>query len=245
MFSSVKTTKKPIQHRPRRVVVDDEDDENGLGEDVEDGVDDDVVDLDDMELRIEDDNEPEDGRASYNLINERQAEQDTLSRVLSESEVSRQLWNSLDEAEERDLALNQVDEWSQIVRESGKLRTLVALLQNLKSESHRTLVFSQSKKMLDIIDQILRSINFTMERIDGGVLSPQERQNRIARFNKDTSIDCFLLTTTAGGVGINLTGADRVVIFDPAWNPATDSQVSPLCVYDNEIGSGGTLITID
>ncbi len=61
---------------------------------------------------------------------------------------------------------------------------------------------------------------FKCVRIDGTISSSSERQARIAKFNADISIEVFLLTTQCGGVGITLNGADRVVIFDPAWNPA-------------------------
>jgi DNA excision repair protein ERCC-6 len=62
-------------------------------------------------------------------------------------------------------------------------------------------------------------------RIDGDVLKPAERQRLISEFNADATIDCFLLTTQTGGFGISLTGADRVIIFDPHWNPSADDQV--------------------
>jgi SNF2 family DNA or RNA helicase len=67
---------------------------------------------------------------------------------------------------------------------------------------------------------------FKCVRIDGSISSSSERQSRIASFNADPSIDVFLLTTQCGGVGITLNGADRVIIFDPAWNPAVDAQVA-------------------
>jgi SNF2 family DNA or RNA helicase len=70
---------------------------------------------------------------------------------------------------------------------------------------------------------------FKCVRIDGSITSSGERQARIARFNSDKGIDVFLLTTQCGGVGITLNGADRVVIFDPAWNPAVDAQAVDRC----------------
>lgn len=76
----------------------------------------------------------------------------------------------------------------------------------------------------------------TYVRFDGDIVSPQERQSRIDRFNKSPEILACLVTTTAGGVGVNLTGADRVIIFDPAWNPATDSQVGTgLSLFNHHI----------
>ncbi|XP_066468777.1 DNA excision repair protein ERCC-6-like [Tiliqua scincoides] len=111
-----------------------------------------------------------------------------------------------------------------LVEESGKLRFLVALLQRLQEEGHRTLVFSQSVKMLDIIERILIHRHFKIMRIDGTVTHLVEREKRIDVFQNDKDYSVFLLTTQVGGVGITLTAATRVVIFDPSWNPATDAQ---------------------
>lgn len=109
---------------------------------------------------------------------------------------------------------------------SSKLAFVVRLLQDLRDGGHRTLVFSQSVRMLDVIQQCLDLVGISMLRIDGSVTSVQDRQDIIDRFNADASLHCLLLTTGVGGVGITLTGADRVVIYDPSWNPATDAQVS-------------------
>ncbi|KAG9282255.1 DNA excision repair protein ERCC-6-like [Astyanax mexicanus] len=111
-----------------------------------------------------------------------------------------------------------------LLEESGKLRFLVSLLEQLKADQHRTLVFSQSRKMLDIIDRVLRNRNFRLLRVDGTVTQLVERERRITLFQTDRRYSVFLLTTQVGGVGITLTAANRVVIFDPSWNPATDAQ---------------------
>ena len=62
-----------------------------------------------------------------------------------------------------------------------------------------------------------------LSRIDGDVKDAGERQRLVDEFNSDAGIAVFLLTTQVGGVGLTLTGADRVVIFDPSWNPSTDA----------------------
>lgn len=111
-----------------------------------------------------------------------------------------------------------------LIAASGKLSVLMALLENLRRENHRVLVFSQSRKLLDIVASILSGKRIRHFRIDGNVSSSEDRQRMISRFNVDKSIFCFLLTTQTGGLGITLTGADRVIIFDPAWNPAVDAQ---------------------
>ncbi|KAJ6644784.1 hypothetical protein lerEdw1_013549, partial [Lerista edwardsae] len=111
-----------------------------------------------------------------------------------------------------------------LIEESGKLHFLVALLERLQEEGHRTLVFSQSRKMLDIIERILIHRHFKIMRIDGTVTHLVEREKRIDVFQNDKDYSVFLLTTQVGGVGLTLTAATRVVIFDPSWNPATDAQ---------------------
>ncbi|NXA04618.1 ERC6L protein, partial [Sapayoa aenigma] len=111
-----------------------------------------------------------------------------------------------------------------MIQESGKMQFLVGLLERLREEGHRTLVFSQSRKMLDIIELVLSRRQFQILRIDGTVTHLTERERRINAFQRNTDYSVFLLTTQVGGVGITLTAATRVVIFDPSWNPATDAQ---------------------
>ncbi|XP_064374063.1 DNA excision repair protein ERCC-6-like [Dromaius novaehollandiae] len=111
-----------------------------------------------------------------------------------------------------------------LIQESGKMLFLVGLLERLRDEGHRTLVFSQSRKMLDIIEHVLSRRRFKILRIDGTVTHLTEREKRISAFQNDKDYSVFLLTTQVGGVGITLTAASRVVIFDPSWNPATDAQ---------------------
>ncbi|KAG0435521.1 hypothetical protein HPB47_018438 [Ixodes persulcatus] len=98
------------------------------------------------------------------------------------------------------------------------------LLLNLKSEGHRTLFFSQSRKILDIIQRILLNRGFRVTRLDGTITKLCERDRLVTQFQTKSLADIFLLTTQVGGVGLTLTSADRVVIYDPSWNPATDAQ---------------------
>uniref|UniRef100_A0A7M4ET24 DNA excision repair protein ERCC-6-like n=1 Tax=Crocodylus porosus TaxID=8502 RepID=A0A7M4ET24_CROPO len=111
-----------------------------------------------------------------------------------------------------------------LIQESGKLVFLIGLLERLRKEGHKTLVFSQSRKMLDIIECILTQKRFKIMRLDGTVSHAAEREKRISMFQSNKDYSVFLLTTQVGGVGITLTAANRVVIFDPSWNPATDAQ---------------------
>ncbi|KAL1274043.1 hypothetical protein QQF64_026857 [Cirrhinus molitorella] len=127
---------------------------------------------------------------------------------------------------ESESAVSQIDTISDdtLVAESGKLQFLVSLMECLREEGHRTLIFSLSRKMLDIVERVLRNRNFRLLRLDGTVTQLAEREKRITLFQTDKRYTIFLLTTQVGGVGITLTAANRVVIFDPSWNPATDAQ---------------------
>lgn len=127
---------------------------------------------------------------------------------------------------ESESAVSQIEHISDdtLVAESGKLQFLVSLMECLREEGHRTLIFSQSRKMLDIMERVLRNRNFRLLRLDGTVTHLAEREKRITLFQTDKRYTIFLLTTQVGGVGITLTAANRVVIFDPSWNPATDAQ---------------------
>jgi DNA excision repair protein ERCC-6 len=106
---------------------------------------------------------------------------------------------------------------------SGKMAVLKQLLELWKEGGHRVLVFSQTRQMLGILESFVVSENYSYLRMDG-TTSIKSRQPMISKFNEDGSIFCFLLTTRVGGLGVNLTGADRVVIYDPDWNPSTDLQ---------------------
>jgi hypothetical protein len=113
------------------------------------------------------------------------------------------------------------------VEQSSKLDILVHLIDCLCSQNHRVLVFSQSTKMLDVIEKVLVKVN--VSRIDGGT-KERDRQRRVDAFNdENSSIEVMLLSTKAAGVGLTLTGADRVVVYDPSWNPAEDSQAVDRC----------------
>ena len=102
------------------------------------------------------------------------------------------------------------------------------LLRELTATGHRTLVFSQSLRMLDFLEAVLRRDGLDFCRIDGGVTSAARRQAEVARFQEGAPgrapVPVFLLTSGVGGLGLTLTEADRVVILDPNWNPAVDNQ---------------------
>jgi SNF2 family DNA or RNA helicase len=111
-----------------------------------------------------------------------------------------------------------------LVMASGKFKLLHRMLPRLKSEGHKVLIFSQMTKVLDILEDYLFSQEHVFVRFDGSS-KLQERQAAIDSFNDPQSgVFIFLLSTRAGGLGINLTAADTVILFDSDWNPHQDSQ---------------------
>nr|XP_033778250.1 chromodomain-helicase-DNA-binding protein 5 isoform X8 [Geotrypetes seraphini] len=111
-----------------------------------------------------------------------------------------------------------------LVRSSGKLMLLQKMLKKLKDGGHRVLIFSQMTKMLDLLEDFLEYEGYKYERIDGGITGGL-RQEAIDRFNAPGAQQfCFLLSTRAGGLGINLATADTVIIYDSDWNPHNDIQ---------------------
>uniref|UniRef100_A0A3Q4BD34 Uncharacterized protein n=1 Tax=Mola mola TaxID=94237 RepID=A0A3Q4BD34_MOLML len=118
---------------------------------------------------------------------------------------------------------NGAYEGSALTKASGKLMLLQKMLRKLKEQGHRVLVFSQMTKMLDLLEDFLDHEGYKYERIDGGITGAL-RQEAIDRFNPGACQFCFLLSTRAGGLGINLATADTVVIFDSDWNPHNDIQ---------------------
>ncbi|XP_073031060.1 protein CHROMATIN REMODELING 19 isoform X1 [Primulina eburnea] len=111
---------------------------------------------------------------------------------------------------------------------SGKCRALAELLPVLNQYGHRVLIFSQWTSMLDILEWALDVIGVTYRRLDGST-QVTERQTIVDTFNKDTSIFACLLSTRAGGQGLNLTGADTVIIHDMDFNPQIDRQAEDRC----------------
>ncbi|KAJ1614895.1 SNF2L-like protein [Cryptosporidium canis] len=111
-----------------------------------------------------------------------------------------------------------------MVEASGKMVLLHKLLPKLFSQGSRVLLFSQMTRLLDIIDDYLRWCGYPYCRIDGSTPGI-ERQERIDAFNKEGSDKLiFILSTRAGGIGINLATADVVILFDSDFNPQMDLQ---------------------
>ncbi|KAI3462493.1 hypothetical protein Pfo_019156 [Paulownia fortunei] len=117
----------------------------------------------------------------------------------------------------------------QIVEQCGKFQLLDRLLAKLFARKHKVLIFSQWTKILDIMDYYFSEKGFEVCRIDGNV-KLAERRRQIQEFNDvDSNYRIFLLSTRAGGLGINLTAADTCILYDSDWNPQMDLQAMDRC----------------
>lgn len=116
------------------------------------------------------------------------------------------------------------DPQADIVNNCGKMKILHKLLSELKTEGSRVLIFSQMRRMLDIIEEYCKWCRYDYCRLDGRTKN-EERAKLIYEYNKTNSRKfIFMLTTRAGGLGINLSSADVVIIYDLDWNPQADLQ---------------------
>lgn len=105
----------------------------------------------------------------------------------------------------------------------GKLQVLATLLRTLHAGGRRCLIFTQMTKMLNVLEAWICMMGFTYLRLDGSTKT-EDRQRLMDRFNLSPKIFLFILATRAGGLGINLTGADTVIFYDSDWNPTIDAQ---------------------
>jgi non-specific serine/threonine protein kinase len=106
-------------------------------------------------------------------------------------------------------------------RDSGKFDSFLDLLREILAEGHKVLVFSQFVRMLKIVADELKEEKITFEVLTGAT---RDREACVTRFQEDPKTKVFLISLKAGGLGLNLTAADYVMIFDPWWNPAAERQ---------------------
>jgi SNF2 family DNA or RNA helicase len=106
---------------------------------------------------------------------------------------------------------------------SGKIELFAELLEEVLDGGHRVLVFSQFVSMLTLLKERLAAQNIDFCYLDGSTVN---RQEVVDRFQRDASVPVFLISLKAGGTGLNLTGADTVIHFDPWWNPAVEDQAT-------------------
>ena len=162
------------------------------------------------------------------MIYERYIRSDTVSKildgrrhVLSGIDYLRKVCNHPDLLEDPDELEDDMPYGA--IEKSGKLVVVDALLKMWKEQGHRVLLFSQSRQMLDIIHQYVKRQGYKFLRMDG-TTPVAVRSAQVDEFNQNPDIFIFILTTKVGGLGINLTGANRVIIYDPDWNPSNDIQ---------------------
>ena len=115
--------------------------------------------------------------------------------------------------------LLQNDEWM----DSGKVTKLTSLVKAYKENGDRVLVFSQFTMVMDILEAVMETEEMSFFRLDGST-NMNERQPMIDQFTDDPEITVFLLSTKAGGAGINLAAANKIIIFDSSFNPQEDIQ---------------------
>ncbi len=106
---------------------------------------------------------------------------------------------------------------------SAKLEALLTLLEEAVADGHKALVFSQWTRLLDLVEPALRASELEFTRLDG---QTADRAGVVARFQSEDGPPVMLLSLKAGGVGINLTAADHVILLDPWWNPAVEDQAA-------------------
>lgn len=144
-------------------------------------------------------------------------------QVLYGIDILRKICNHPDLQDHRNLSIKPDYNYGNGLK-SGKMQVVKALLELWKEQGHKTLLFAQHRIMLDILEKFIVSLKgFNIRRMDGNT-PIQGRQGMVDEFNTNKEVHVFLLTTKVGGLGINLTGANRVIIYDPDWNPSTDIQ---------------------
>ncbi|KAL6987197.1 putative DNA helicase ino80 [Sarracenia purpurea var. burkii] len=112
---------------------------------------------------------------------------------------------------------------AKMLTDSGKLQTLDILLKRLRAENHRVLLFAQMTKMLNILEDYMNYRKYRYLRLDGSS-TIMDRRDMVRDFQHRNDIFVFLLSTRAGGLGINLTAADTVIFYESDWNPTLDLQ---------------------
>ncbi|XP_018419964.1 PREDICTED: lymphoid-specific helicase [Nanorana parkeri] len=117
---------------------------------------------------------------------------------------------------------------NELINSSGKFLILDRMLPEMKKRGHKVLIFSQMTMMLDIIMDYCYYRKFNFCRLDGS-MAYAEREENMRKFNTDPEVFIFLVSTRAGGLGINLTAADTVILYDSDWNPQADLQAQDRC----------------
>jgi len=125
-----------------------------------------------------------------------------------------------------DAGFYKIDE--EVIGVCGKMKVMDQMINALVKEGHKVLIFSQMTRMMDILGDYLNWRNIKFSRLDGS-MHFTDRQKNIDDFNTNPNVNVFILSTRAGGLGINLTAADTCIIYDSDWNPQQDLQAQDRC----------------
>jgi DNA helicase INO80 len=140
----------------------------------------------------------------------------------------------------------ELPSFERLISDCAKLKKLDELLKKLIVEDHRVLIFCQMTRMLDILEEYMSKRKYTYFRMDGST-QIADRRDMINEFQTNPKIFAFLLSTRAGGLGVNLTGADTVIFYDNDWNPTMDAQATDRAhrIGQTKVVSVYRLITAD
>ena len=119
----------------------------------------------------------------------------------------------------------ELPSFERLINNCAKLKKLDEILAKLYKENHRVLIFCQMTHMIDILEEYMTKRKYTYFRMDGST-QIMDRRDMINEFQKNDKIFAFLLSTRAGGLGVNLTAADTVIFYDNDWNPTMDAQAT-------------------
>jgi SNF2 family DNA or RNA helicase len=119
----------------------------------------------------------------------------------------------------------ELPSFERLISDCAKLKKLDELLTKLSKENHRVLIFCQMTRMIDILEEYMAKRRYTYFRMDGST-NIADRRDMVNEFQVNDKIFAFLLSTRAGGLGVNLTGADTVIFYDNDWNPTMDAQAT-------------------
>jgi DNA helicase INO80 len=119
----------------------------------------------------------------------------------------------------------ELPSFEKLISDCAKLKKLDELLGQLSKEGHRVLIFCQMTRMIDILEEYMAKRRYVYFRMDGST-NIADRRDMVNEFQVNPNIFAFLLSTRAGGLGVNLTGADTVIFYDNDWNPTMDAQAT-------------------
>ncbi|XP_075405916.1 DNA excision repair protein ERCC-6-like 2 isoform X2 [Tenrec ecaudatus] len=166
---------------------------------------------------------------SYLVVLQKVANHVALLQVASASEQQKTLINRIcDQVFSRfpDFVQKSKDAAFETISDpkySGKMKVLQQLLNHCRKNNDKVLLFSFSTKLLDVLQQYCMAAGLDFRRLDGSTKS-EERIRIVKEFNSTQDVNICLVSTMAGGLGLNFVGANVVVLFDPTWNPANDLQ---------------------